>query len=124
MLALVILAPAGAVFFVRETFYQKSALPGFAEKGKIPPALLFMKSISFLANSIRETDERVYTSMSAIKDKQVQESRVEEIQQQLGDCEDHLHSEYVREWILQLAAEREAKTPRSVKATKSTKRKP
>ena len=51
--------------------------------------------------------------MSTLKVKQSQESRVEEIQRQLGEREDRLHSEYVREWILQLAAEREAKAGRS-----------
>ena len=60
--------------------------------------------------------------MSTLKTKQLRESRLEEIQQQLGECEDRLHSEHVREWILQLAAEREEKTLRSVKAEKSVKK--
>ena len=55
-------------------------------------------------------------------EKTMQESRIEEIQRQLGEREDRLHSEHVREWILQLAAEREAKTLRSVKAEKTMKK--
>ena len=36
----------------------------------------------------------------------ITESRIKEIQQQLGEREDALHREHVREWILQLADER------------------
>jgi len=60
--------------------------------------------------------------MSTLKTKQIQESRVEEIQQQLGEREDRLHTEHVHEWILRLAAEREAKALRSVKTAKSEKK--
>ena len=50
--------------------------------------------------------------MSTLKAAPAQESRIEEIQQQLGEREDRLHSEQIRDWILQLAADREAKASR------------
>jgi len=50
--------------------------------------------------------------MSTLKAAPAQESRIEELQQQLGEREDRLHSEQVRDWILQLAADREAKALR------------
>ena len=53
---------------------------------------------------------------------QIRVSRVEVIQQQLGEREDRLHKEHVHEWILQLAAERKAKNLRSAKAVKSVKK--
>ena len=60
--------------------------------------------------------------MNTLKANQFQESRVEEIQQQLGEREYRLHTEHVHQWILQLAAEREAKTLRSAKSAKSVKK--
>jgi len=60
--------------------------------------------------------------MGTLKVKCTKESQIEEIQRQLGEREDRLHSEHVREWIHQLAAEREAKALRSDKSTKSVKR--
>lgn len=51
-------------------------------------------------------------------------NRIEEIQRQLGEREDNLHAEHVREWILQLAAERKTKQQPATKATKSVPKTP
>ena len=62
--------------------------------------------------------------MSTSKVKSDRASRIKEIQQQLGEREDRLHSEYVRERILRLAAEREAKKQPQVKSPKTVKKSP
>ena len=51
-------------------------------------------------------------------------NRIEEIQRQLGEREDNLHAEHVREWILQLADERKTKQQPATKATKSVPKTP
>ena len=65
--------------------------------------------------------------MSTNKVKSNRASRIEEIQQQLGEREDALHREHVRERILQRAAEREKqqrdKAKPTVKSPKSRRKK-
>jgi len=58
--------------------------------------------------------------MGTLKVKHTKKSQVEEIQRQLGEREDRLHSEHVRKWILELAAERKAKASLSVKSMKQS----
>jgi hypothetical protein len=75
-----------------------------------------------LSSRLTDQKNKGFVIMSTLKTSQVRESRVEEIQQRLGEHEDRFHSEHVRAWILQLAAEREAKATRSGKAVKSVKK--